>query len=63
MDGASFAEWVAYDSLEPIDPAGTLLAGMSPSKSSSTPPVPAAGWQKQMSFMKTMFPVKNPDAQ
>lgn len=55
MDDSSFDEWLAFDSIEPFDPAGTLLAGFS-SKSNDTESSGSSGssWQKQMSTMRLL---------
>lgn len=53
MDAFIFAEWLAYNSLEPLDPAGALLAGFSGKKQETVaaPPHRAKTWQEMYALM------------
>lgn len=51
MEDAEFDEWIAFDRIEPLDPAGAILAGLS---SKSDKPAGGSSWQKQMATMRFM---------
>jgi len=53
IPAAIFAEWQAYDSLEPIDSAGAILRGLSGGGSKEQPAAekPAQTWEDHYAFM------------
>lgn len=57
MDADSFSEWMAYDAIEPIDAAGTILKGLSGSgkeQSAGTPQRQTQGWEAAHAKMHKM---------
>ncbi len=53
IPAATFAEWQAYDSLEPIDAAGAILRGLSGGGDSKHEPTvkPAQTWEDHYALM------------
>ena len=52
IPAAIFAEWQAYDSLEPIDSAGAILRGLSGGGNKEKPAEkPAQTWEDHYAFM------------
>jgi hypothetical protein len=64
MDAASFCEWVAFDSIEPLDAAGAILQGLSSSGKGEdqAPPAGPAWMQQKVDMMKwfNLFGKKKP---
>ncbi len=55
MDARTFAEWAAFDSVEPLDPAGALLDGLAQRKPQEPQrPRPAQTWQEQYAVMREL---------
>lgn len=50
MDAGMFAEWIAFDSLEPIDAAGAILGGLS-GPEQPAPTQKAQTWEDQFALM------------
>jgi hypothetical protein len=51
IPAAMFAEWQAYDSLEPIDPAGAILRGLSGGGKQEAAENPAQTWEDHYALM------------
>jgi hypothetical protein len=57
IDAATFAEWMAFDSIEPLDAAGAILKGFAgSSERAESPSAPASPpWMQQKHNMLRWF--------